>query len=300
MIGIIIRREYVTRIRKTSFILSTVLTPLLFAALGGVLLFPAGYGAASPDIIAFAGGEGQPLREAATAVGLVYMLLIYSFILIYGRLAMLGVMEEKTGRIIEIIVSSVKPVTLMLGKLAGIGLAGVTQFAVWLSVLLFMRGMGLWFAGGEAVFRLAGEALVGVDLAGLSLYFAVFFVGGYLIYASLFAAVGAIVDSAEDAQQYQTPLLVALLFALYAGIEGAHNPEGGLAFWASLFPLTAPVVMMVRIPHGVNGWELLLSAVLLYGSIIPVIKAVAKIYRTGILMYGKKPTLRELIKWLKY
>jgi len=247
-----------------------------------------------------AGSETKTSSAMASAIGMIFTVLIYMFIMIYGSLVMQGVMEEKTNRIVEVIVSSVKPFDLMMGKLVGIGLVGLTQFGIWALLLLGVQAGGLVFLNNSTVFQNISASLGTINIAELVLFFILFFIGGYLIYSSFFAAIGAIINSPEDAQQYMMPITILILFALYTGIYSAQNPDGPLAFWASLFPLTSPIVMMVRIPYGVSWWELLLSIALLFGSVYFVIKVVAKIYRVGILMYGKKPTYRELAKWIKY
>lgn len=246
------------------------------------------------------GSEVHTSSTMASAIGMIFTLLIYMFIMIYGSIVMQGVMEEKNNRIVEVIVSSVKPFDLMMGKLAGIGLVGLTQFGIWALLLLGVQAGGFIFLSNSDVFLTINASLGSINIAALSLYFILFFIGGYLIYSSLFAAIGAIINSPEDGQQYMMPITVLILFALYTGIYSAQNPDGSLAFWTSLFPLTSPIVMMVRIPYGVDWWELLISIILLFGSVYFVIKIVAKIYRVGILMYGKKPAWRELMKWLKY
>ncbi|GHT59513.1 ABC transporter permease [Bacteroidia bacterium] len=246
------------------------------------------------------GSEIQTSSVMASAIGMVFTFLIYMFIMIYGSIVMQGVMEEKTNRIVEVIVSSVKPFDLMMGKLVGIGLVGLTQFGIWALLLLGVQAGAFMFLGNSEVFQTINASFGAINILELSLYFILFFIGGYLIYSSLFAAIGAIINSPEDAQQYMMPITVLILFALYTGIYSAQNPDGPLAFWTSLFPFTSPIVMMVRIPYGVHWWELLLSIVLLFGSVFFVIQIVAKIYRVGILMYGKKPTYKELMKWLKY
>lgn len=244
--------------------------------------------------------EMQISSEAASIIGIAFTFLIYLFIAAYGSIVMQGVMEEKNNRIVEIIVSSVKPFDLMMGKLVGVGLVGLTQFGIWALLLLGIQGGAFLFSGSSEIFQFINNSLGAINIAELSLYFVLFFIGGYLIYASLFAAIGAIINSPEDAQQYMMPVTILITFALYTGIYSAQNPDGSLAFWASLFPFTSPVVMMVRIPCGVSWWEPALSIALLLGSAVFVIKIVAKIYRIGILMYGKKTSYKELVKWLKY
>jgi ABC-2 type transport system permease protein len=181
-------------------------------------------------------------------------------------------------------------------------LVGLTQFSLW---GILIAGVALsgsaFFAGGAnetmaAIFAMLSNG----DMLRLCIYFVLFFIGGYLIYASLFAAIGAMVNSQEDSQQYMMPITILILFAFYAGFYSAQNPDGPLAFWTSLIPFTSPIVMMTRLPYEVNTWELCLSFALLIVTVILIIQLTAKIYRIGILMYGKKPSYAEIIKWLKY
>jgi ABC-2 type transport system permease protein len=241
----------------------------------------------------------SPSAEASSLFSMVFSVLIYAFIMIYGGIVMQGVMEEKTNRIVEIIVSSVKPFDLMIGKLIGIGLVGLTQFAIWAGfIALLFSGAGIlgYAPAIENVYAL----FAGIDIAKLLLFFIIFFIGGYMIYASLFAAIGAIVNSPEDSQQYMAPITILIMFAFIVGSASARLPDSSLAFWTSLIPFTAPIVMMSRIPFDVPLWELLLSIVLLFSTAIITLAVVAKIYRVGILMYGKKPTWGDIVKWLKY
>ncbi|GHT13912.1 ABC transporter permease [Bacteroidia bacterium] len=246
------------------------------------------------------GKETQTSAEFAAAIGMVFTFLIYIFIFVYGAMVMQGVMEEKTNRIVEVIVSSVKPFDLMMGKLIGIGLVGLTQFGIWLLVILGPVFLGTLFMPDTTILQGLKPLLGDINLMEICFYFIVFFIGGYLMYASIFAAIGAMVNSQEDTQQYMMPIMIVIIFALYAGIFSVQNPDGPLAFWASMFPLTSPIVMMVRLPFDVSWWEKLLSIALLITTVILFVKLTAKIYRTGILMYGKKPTYAEIIKWLKY
>ena len=247
------------------------------------------------------GKERATSAGLAMAIGMIFTFLIYMFIFAYGAMVMQGVMEEKTNRIVEIMVSSVKPFELMMGKLIGVGLVGLTQFGLW--GVLFV-GVAL---GGAAFVPGSNEAMAAFydllsngDLLRLCIYFVLFFIGGYLIYASLFAAIGAMVNSQEDTQQYMMPISILILFAFYAGFYSAQNPDGPLAFWASLIPFTSPIVMMTRLPYQVDTWELCLSFALLIATVVLIIQLTAKIYRIGILMYGKKPSYAEIMKWLKY
>jgi ABC-2 type transport system permease protein len=246
------------------------------------------------------GKETQTSAESASITGMVFTFLIYMFIFVYGAMVMQGVMEEKTNRIVEVIVSSVNPFDLMMGKLVGIGLVGLTQFGIWALIFLGFGLSGIALSGSFSLFQSINGLFASVNMTEVCFYFVLLFIGGYLMYASLFAAIGAMVNSQEDTQQYMMPVTVLILFATYAGLFSAQNPDGPLAFWSSLIPFTSPIVMMVRIPFEVPRWQMLLSVALLALTVILIVKLAAKIYRVGILMYGKKPTYGEIVKWLKY
>lgn len=240
--------------------------------------------------------------DIATAAGFLFTFLIYMFVMSYGAMVMQSVMEEKTNRIVELMVSAVSPFQLMLGKIVGIALVGLTQLAVWvlmLTAILTAAGQMFGTSGtGEATMMLS--ALMNLPFFEITLLFILFFIGGYLLYASLFAAIGASINAQEDAQQFMTPMIVIMVFAMYAGLYSAENTNGPLAFWSSMFPLTSPIVMMVRIPHGVPLWQELLSLGLLFGTCLACVWISGKIYRIGILLYGKKPNLKEMVKWIRY
>ena len=248
------------------------------------------------------------------AIGGVAGYLIFMFIIIYGNMIMRSVIEEKTNRIVEIIISSVKPFQLMLGKIIGTSLAGITQFAIWLVI------GGVLFALAPSLFQVdtptATQAMAATEshseisniIAALyhfpfletSGVFLLFFVGGYLLYSSLYAMVGAMVDNETDTQQFMMPILIPLMLAFYVGMFSViEEPHGTISVVFSYIPLTSPVVMLMRIPFGVAWWEVLISLLLLYITFFLVIKIASKIYRIGILMYGKKPTYKEVWKWLK-
>ena len=246
------------------------------------------------------GKETQTSAEFASSIGMIFTMLIYMFIFMYGAMVMQGVMEEKTNRIVEVIVSSVKPFELMMGKLIGIGLVGLTQFGIWAIVVLGISFSGIFLSDEFSKFQAISGLVGSINIFEIFFYFIVFFIGGYLMYASLFAAIGAVVNSQEDTPQYMMPITILVLFALYAGIFSAQNPDGPLAFWASIIPLTSPIVMMVRVPFGVPWWQMLLSIALLALTVFLIVKLAAKIYRVGILMYGKKPSYSEIVKWLRY
>jgi ABC-2 type transport system permease protein len=270
------------------------------------------------------GRETSSSTLAARVTGIAFTVLIYMFILIYGGMVMGGVQEEKTNRIVELIISSVKPFELMTGKIIAIGLVGLTQFFFWgllLTVLVggaqFFMGIGMDASvmqqtggimqpgmnvtpqnmdGAEKIFRM----LSSVNLLDTFICFVLYFAGGYLLYASLFSAIGSAINQPEDAQQFMMPISILLILALYIGIYGSENPDGLVAFWSSLFPLTSPVVMMMRLPFDVPLWEKVVSLTLLFATAIGTVWLSAKIYRVGILMYGKKPNIREMIKWIRY
>lgn len=264
------------------------------------------------------GTESRSSSMVASITGIVFTMLIYMFIMIYGGMVMQGVMEEKSNRIIEVIISSVRPFDLMMGKIIGICFVGLTQLFLWgvLTFALLLGSQVLFGIGMNSDMATVGigtkapeilvdnaqifEILNTINFTQIGLFFILFFIGGYLLYASLFAAIGSAVDSQEDTQQFMVPITILMAFALYAGIYSMENPDGPLAFWCSLIPLTSPIVMMIRLPFDVPYWQLFLSVGLLYGTAILITWISAKIYRVGILMYGKKPDIRELIKWMKY
>jgi ABC-2 type transport system permease protein len=251
--------------------------------------------------------------------------LIFMFIIIYGTSVMRSVIEEKTSRIIEVIISSVKPFQLMLGKIIGNALAGVLQFIIWMisaGLLLFivmmifapeatdvtttpgvnippemMEQMQKSSSNEVAIFL---EETKKLPILTMFFSFIIYFLGGYLIYSSIYAAIGAAVDSETDTQQFMMPVLMPLIIAIYIGFSIIENPHGPIALGFSLFPLTSPIVMLMRIPFGVPWWQLLVSMFLLIITFIGIVWFAAKIYRVGILMYGKKPSYKELYKWLKY
>lgn len=254
------------------------------------------------------GSETVSSSEIASAIGIVFTLIIYMFIMLYGAMVMQGVMEEKTSRIIEILISSVPPFDLMMGKIIGIGLVGLTQMLLWGVMTFALVSLGSLLWGGAAdssVFAVVetGDVLSWLQAANLPeilLLFVLYFVGGYMLYAAIFAAIGSAVDSQEDTQQFVAPVTLFMVFSLYAGIYSVENPDGPLAFWGSIVPFTSPIVMMVRLPFDVPLWEKLISLIILYLSFTGIVFLSAKIYRIGILMYGKKASLREMLKWLRY
>ena len=232
---------------------------------------------------------------------------------------MRSVIEEKTNRIIEVIISSVKPVQLLMGKIIGTSLAGVTQFVMWLilggiMMLIFSTVFGVDLVGAQMAqqqevleqvdmnFQMqVAEVFQSLPLGNLVVAFFVFFIGGYLLYSSLYAAIGAAVDNETDTQQFMMPIIMPLILAVYVGgFTVLEDPHGTVATVFSYIPFTSPVVMLMRIPFGVPIWQQLISVVILYITFTGTVWFASKIYRVGILMYGKKPSYKEIFKWLKY
>ena len=269
------------------------------------------------------GEETSSNTGIAIAAGFLFTFMIYMFVMSYGGMVMQSVMEEKTNRIVELMVSSVKPFQLMMGKIVGVALVGFVQLLIWgvmLAVILsacsvafgwdmaaMSEAQGAMMTGAQAGMPAMDTAdaemlaaLLNLPFAELGIMFVLYFVGGYLLYDSFFAAVGASINAQEDSSQFIMPVVLIMVFGLYAAMYSVENTDGPLAFWASMFPLTSPIVMMVRIPFDVPLWQELLSLGLLYGTALLFVWVGARIYRVGILMYGKKPSLREMLKWLRY
>lgn len=267
------------------------------------------------------GKEQEQSSSIASVLGMLLAFLTYTFVLSYGAMIMNSVVEEKTNRIVEVIVSSCKPMELMMGKIIGVGLVGLTQFFIWavliglgmsvLGVIGLASGgstpdVGTMSAGMDAAqggfsteLSSIMSAITSINWFSLLGNFVIYFIGGYLLYASLFAGFGSAVDQASDSSQFTLPIILIMMVALYAGIACIENPNGPMAEWCSIIPFTSPVVMMVRLPFDVPWWQLVLSIVLLYATAIGCIWISARIYRTGILLYGKKRSFKEIVKWIK-
>lgn len=271
-------------------------------------------------------GEKADLKRYQAIVGFFFAILIYIFIFLYGVQVMRGVIEEKTNRIVEIIISSVRPFELMLGKIIGIAFVGLTQFILWvfLTGIIIIVGQVFLFPDMTSPDAMAGmQTAVNMPMPEVQSpmesdwytlifhqinytfmlsMFLFYFLGGYLMYSALFAAVGAAVDSESDTQQFMMPITLPLLFGFMVSEFAIQNPESNVVFWTSIIPLTSPVVMMVRVPMGFAGqeWQIIVSMLALIIGFIICTWFAAKIYRTGILMYGKKVSYKELWKWLKY
>lgn len=280
-----------------------------------------------------AGSEAKSYTEVSMGVGMFAGILIYFFIFLFGAQVMRGVIEEKVSRIVEVIVSSVKPFQLMMGKIIGVALVGLTQFMLWIVLTLtivtvFQTLMPDKITPAQATEVYQGntsripsesntaalqstenedtamsrmiEALQSIDFTTMILSFLFYFIGGYLLYGAMFAAIGAAVDNETDTQQFMLPITVPLILAIVMAQFVINNPDGPVSFWFSMIPFTSPVIMMVRIPFGVPMWQVGLSMLILTASFVAAVWLAGRIYRTGILMYGKKVSWGEMWKWLFY
>jgi len=279
------------------------------------------------------GSKVKTDTEINMVVGMVSAILIYMFIFMYGAQIMRGVIEEKTNRIIEVIVSSVRPFELMMGKIIGVALVGLTQFVLWIiltfaivsaakGVLMPDKPMDMQMMQMNSIMNTAGvenstadgkellseqteleltfQAIDSINFGTLLVSFLFFFLGGYLLYGALFAAIGSAVDNDADTQQFMLPVTIPLILGIVALQGVITNPEGPVAFWFSMIPFTSPIVMMARIAFNPPLYEVIISGVILVITFVACTWMAAKIYRTGILMYGKKVNYRELYKWLRY
>lgn len=264
-------------------------------------------------IISEDGNTSNSQAEASMGIGFISGILIYMFIFMYGTMVMRGVIEEKTNRIVEVIISSVKPFQLMMGKILAVALVGLTQFVLWILLTIIISTVAeiafldanimapeMNSSDQSVILAQVAEFTGGINLLQIFLAFIFYFLAGYLMYSALFAAVGSAVDAEADTQQFVLPITIPLILSFVLITPIMENPDGTLAFWMSMIPFTSPVIMMVRLPFGVANWELALSIGILIVSFIATTWLAGRIYRTGILMYGKKATYKEIWKWLKY
>lgn len=281
-----------------------------------------------------AGMEKETNTMVIMGIAYVFGFLMYIFIFLFGSQVMRGVIEEKTNRVVEVIISSVKPIQLMMGKIIGVAAVGLLQFTIWilLSLAIFVGVKGYMMnsytdkmsqttqvtsvmsnGGGtqmsaadmEKIQNEVGDTTkifnsISDRIIPILAYFVIFFLGGYLLYSSLFAAVGSAVDNETETQQLMLPITIPIILALMVMMHTFQHPNSSLSFWFSMIPFTSPIVMMARIPFEIPTWEIILSIVILYATIIGTIWLSAKIYRTGILMYGKKTSFREMLKWIRH
>lgn len=265
--------------------------------------------------------SGAMQTELSAAIGIIMSMLLYFFLLLYGIQVMQSIVEEKSNRVLEVIVSSIRPTQLLTGKIAGIGLVAITQILIWTVCLLVLSAAvlpsllpadmmtdiqamqtGTQLSDVADIEMVSTLATITNPAFILQLFFwlIIFLVGGFLLYSSLFAAVGSAVENIQDASQLQTIIIMPIVIAFLASMSVANAPDSGLVFWLSMIPFTSPMVMMARIPFGIPVWQTILSAILLYASIAGAVWCAAKIYRVGIFMYGKKPNIREIIRWISY
>lgn len=260
---------------------------------------------------------------AATVLAYVLSFLLYMFLLIYGVMVMQSVIEEKNSRVLEVMVTSVRPFEMMMGKILGVACVALLQIVIWVVLIAatvyfvlpmvlpeeISSALDLMKAGGaaavqggseimllQAIMKISNIGYMTTVLASLL----VFMIGGFLLYAAMYAAVGSSVDSPQDAQQLQTPITIPIIVSIMVMLSVINDPTSELAFWFSMIPFTSPIVMMARIPYEIPAWEIIASAAILYASFMLVVWAAAKIYRVGILMHGKKPSYKDLWKWIRY
>lgn len=253
--------------------------------------------------------------ELSMVIGIILSFVIYMFVLAYGAMIMNSVIEEKTNRIVEVIIGSCKPFELMMGKIIGIALVGLTQIIIWAVLLgsisaiigtavvtpnidstMMTTGTEIPTASGMGEIM---QMIEGVNFLQILAFFVIYFIGGFLLYASLFAGFGSAVDEPSDASQFTMPIMIIIVIALYAGMGCIENPDGQMAVWCSIIPFTSPIVMMIRLPYDVPVWQMIVSIAALYGTAVLCVYLSARIYRTGILLYGKKRSLKDVIKWVK-
>jgi ABC-2 type transport system permease protein len=267
------------------------------------------------------GKEKAGMVEIYMVISYLASFMIYIFIFMFGSMVMRGVIEEKTNRVVEVIVSSVKPFELMLGKILGVGAVAVVQFLIWVFLTMGITiGVQALMGGnispadlstgmqngmpaadlGKAPLNDILAALAGVDFLSVGVAFFAFFILGYLLYASMFSAVGSAVDNETDTQQLVLPVTLPLIIGLLIMVNTFQYPDSNLSFWGSMIPFTSPMVMMARVPFGVPAWEMILSILILFATFLGMTYISAKIYRIGILSYGKKASWKDLWKWIKY
>ena len=265
------------------------------------------------------GDAKESSTDIAIALGMVLSLIIFWFVFFSGTMIMNNVVEEKTNRIVEVVVSSCRPFHLMMGKIIGVGLSVLTQMAIWIVLLGIAGTIGgsLLGASGavpgpemmgagatvtpevESEFASIMRQALAINYTPIIINFLLYFVEGYLLYCAIFASLGSAVDQASDTSQFLTPVMLLMIFSFYAAMGCAENPDGPMAFWCSIIPFTAPTVMMVRLPFDVPIWQIILSHVLLIITALAIVWLAARIYRRGILSYGKKASFKDLFNWLK-
>lgn len=268
------------------------------------------------------GSTSESSTMLSYLLGMVLTFLLYMCLLLYGQMVMNSIIEEKNNRVLEIIVSSVTPTKLMLGKICGIGLVAVTQIVIWGVILATASAFVMPALMSPQVTADLAMSAQGVDPSQLSTdidllqaismlgntayilqifgLLLLFLVGGFMLYAAIYASIGSAVDNVQDASQLQSVIIIPIVLGIIFGMQAASDPSSSLALWTSIIPFTSPMVMMARIPFGIPAWEIVTSLAVLYASFFAMVWVAAKIYRVGIFMYGKKPTVKELVRWVRY
>lgn len=256
-------------------------------------------------------GDEESMESVSSEInyilGLLFGMLLYMIIILYGQMVLTSVVEEKASRVLDVMVTSCTPFELMMGKILGIASVALTQIAIWAMLILSASRFlvpSLFGAEVAATNDVMLQSVVGTlgdvgYMSSLVLYLALYILGGFLLYASLYAAAGSAVDSVQDGQQFNSVIMTPIIVSLIAMMAVVNDPNSTIVFWASMIPLTSPIVMMARIPFGIAGWEIALSLVILYLSFVLTTWLAAKIYRIGIFMHGKRPSWRDLAAWLR-
>ena len=276
-IGIIIEREFTERVHKKSFVISTLLSPvlLILAMCAPVLL---NNGPSIEDI-------NESGNAASMLIGTVFGILSYTVIIVYGQQVMQSVIEEKQTRVLDVILTSCSPFELMMGKIFGLALVAALQVVIW-SILVVAAKNAFLPAGYD------------MNAGGISLMMVVYVIGGFLFYASMYAAIGSAVDTPQDAAQFNLVIMMPIMLSLMLLTPILTNPDSKLAVWCSIIPFTSPIVMMIRVPAGAPVWQIVSSLIILYGTFPVMTWLASRIFRIGVFMHGKKPTWSDLGKWI--
>lgn len=292
---LIIKQEYISRIRRNSFIITTLATPFFMFLLASLpsLFFAAENDAPGTDMIQ-AGLTQMTSAEASASLAIVFSFLLYIFIFTYGSLVMRSIVSEKSNKILEVMFLSVKPLEMMYGKIISVALVGITQFAAW-AVILFLLNSISSTDNISFITSVASNAEWGSLLPCIIIYSLL----GYLLYASLFAAIGAVSGPETDTQQFLLPVMLPIVFAIYSSIQTAYYPDNDIALWCSFIPLTSPIVMTSRLCYGVESWEVILSMLILTATVIFTTYLSGKIYKSAILLHGKHLTYKDISNFLK-
>lgn len=292
---LIIKQEYISRIRRNSFIITTLATPFFMFLLASLpsLFFAAENDTPGTDMIQ-AGLTQMTSAEASASLAIVFSFLLYIFIFTYGSLVMRSIVSEKSNKILEVMFLSVKPLEMMYGKIISVALVGITQFAAW-AVILFLLNSISSTDNISFIASVASNAEWGSLLPCLIIYSLL----GYLLYASLFAAIGAVSGPETDTQQFLLPVMLPIVFAIYSSIQTAYYPDNDIALWCSFIPLTSPIVMTSRLCYGVESWEVILSMLILTATVIFTTYLSGKIYKSAILLHGKRLTYKDISNFLK-